>query len=241
MARVADRMPMMIATATSRDRMLQTVADRRRCGHPARDPVGRARSAAAGLRQRAHRDGVLAARQAHRAAATRTVAPVCRAGSRSSPSMLVIVGRPRPPRPAGHSAARRAGRGAVGEAARPSSTEFQTFLISHKLMVAPRDARRGGAERAERHRRQRRRHGARRDLEPDRRRLRADHDPDSDLLPADRSAADVRLPGALRAARPPRRRGDRGAPGGREGQRVAARAVHPGRRDGHFRRDRPRR
>ena len=34
--------------------------------------------------------------------------------------------------------------------------------------------------------------------------------------------------------------GDRGAPGRRQGQRLAARAVHPGRRHGHLRRDRAR-
>ena len=172
----------------------------------------------------------------------RATAPraACRAGSRSSSIYAVIVAvvvflglLVIPPLVA-------QGVVAVGASCRPSSTGLQTFLISHKLMMhrvtleeAVQNAPTGTGGNAV---------GTV---------LVAISsliggifglitDPDPDLLPAARSGLDVRVPGALRAARPPRRRRDRGAPGRRQGERVAARAVHSRRRDGHLRRDRPR-
>ena len=119
---------------------------------------------------------------------------------------------------------------------------FQTFLIRHKLMThrvtleeAVQNAPAGTGGNAVGTR-------ARRDLEPDRRRLRPDHDPDPELLSAaSKPSAMFEYLDAVRAGRPPRRCRDRGARSGHEGERVAARAVHPRRRDGHVRGGRSRR
>ena len=119
--------------------------------------------------------------------------------------------------------------------------QLQSFLIRYKLMTrrvtlaeAVQNAPSGIG-------RQRRQHGARRALERHRRRLRPHHDPDPELLPADRSRARCSTTscGSCRRAAA-RDVGDRGARGRRQGQRVAARAVHSRRRDGHVRRRRPR-
>ena len=99
--------------------------------------------------------------------------------------------------------------------------------LPHPLQAddAPDDARRGGANAPSGSGGQRRRHGARRDLERHRRRVRPHHDPDPQLLPAHRGGADVRVRDPLRACRTARRGRDHGARGGDENQRVAARAV----------------